>query len=64
MTAAPQHISIDHLRAVTNETTVGLPDRVVEVGGVDVLAAMSVGGLSPQAETTEGNGTIAAPPAW
>ncbi len=31
MTGAPPHISIGHLRAVTNESTVKLPDRVVEV---------------------------------
>jgi hypothetical protein len=33
-------------------------------GRTDVLAAMSVGGLSPRTETPKGNGTIAAPPAW
>lgn len=31
MTGTPPHISIGHLRAVTNESTVKLPDRVVEV---------------------------------
>jgi len=31
VTGAPPHISIGHLRAVTNESTVKLPDRVVEV---------------------------------
>lgn len=31
MTGAPPHISIGHLRAVTNESTVKLPNRVVEV---------------------------------
>ncbi|MBF4606853.1 hypothetical protein [Curtobacterium sp. VKM Ac-1393] len=31
MTGAPQDISVTHLRAVTNETTLELPDRVVEI---------------------------------
>ncbi len=35
MTSAPPHISIGHLRAVTNDPTVELPDRVV-----DILAAV------------------------
>lgn len=31
MTSAPPDVSVTHLRAVTNETTVELPDRVVEI---------------------------------